>query len=60
MDDSDNILDWNEDRVHQWFTALGFPQYEHQIRGTLTRHTLTHSSHRLVQNTTFQETFSVS
>lgn len=32
--DGENILDWNEDRVHQWFTALGFPQYEHQIRGT--------------------------
>ncbi|KAG8220876.1 hypothetical protein J3R82DRAFT_2373 [Butyriboletus roseoflavus] len=30
--DGETILDWNEDRVHQWFTALGFPQYEHQIR----------------------------
>ncbi|KAF9221392.1 hypothetical protein BS17DRAFT_844788 [Gyrodon lividus] len=28
----DSILDWNEDRVHQWLTSLGFPQYEHQIR----------------------------
>ncbi|KAG9312913.1 hypothetical protein JVU11DRAFT_6346 [Chiua virens] len=28
----DNILDWNEDRVHQWLTSLGFPQYEQQIR----------------------------
>ncbi|KAF8141693.1 hypothetical protein EV363DRAFT_1149651 [Boletus edulis] len=31
-DDGDNILDWNEDRVQQWFAALGFPQYEHQIK----------------------------
>ncbi|KIJ62011.1 hypothetical protein HYDPIDRAFT_30831 [Hydnomerulius pinastri MD-312] len=28
----DNILEWNEDRVHQWLSSLGFPQYEHQIR----------------------------
>ncbi|KAH0836590.1 hypothetical protein J3R83DRAFT_8290 [Lanmaoa asiatica] len=32
VNDGENILDWNEDRVHQWLTALGFPQYEHQIR----------------------------
>ncbi|KAF9245298.1 hypothetical protein BU15DRAFT_71054 [Melanogaster broomeanus] len=28
----DSIIYWNEDRVHQWLTSLGFPQYEHQIR----------------------------
>ena len=33
INDGDNILDWNEDRVHLWFTALGFPQYEYQIKG---------------------------
>ncbi|KAF8557760.1 hypothetical protein OG21DRAFT_1406577 [Imleria badia] len=32
MDIDDSILDWNEDRVHKWFSALGFPQYEHKIR----------------------------
>ncbi|KAI9461479.1 hypothetical protein HD554DRAFT_2130004 [Boletus coccyginus] len=30
--DGESILAWNEDRVHQWFSALGFPQYEQQIR----------------------------
>lgn len=26
------LLDWDESDVHQWFSTLGFPQYESQIR----------------------------
>ncbi|EJF64222.1 hypothetical protein DICSQDRAFT_100982 [Dichomitus squalens LYAD-421 SS1] len=27
-----SILDWDENDVHAWFTYLGFPQYEQQVR----------------------------
>lgn len=27
-----HIFDWDESDVHQWFTSLGFPQYETQVR----------------------------
>ncbi|OBZ74106.1 hypothetical protein A0H81_06013 [Grifola frondosa] len=27
-----SILDWDENDVHAWFTKLGFPQYEHQVK----------------------------
>ncbi|GLB41728.1 putative protein kinase regulator [Lyophyllum shimeji] len=27
-----NIMDWDETDVHNWFTSLGYPQYESQIR----------------------------
>ncbi|KAF8817502.1 hypothetical protein BYT27DRAFT_7247376 [Phlegmacium glaucopus] len=27
-----HILDWDESDVHQWFTSLGYPQYEIQIK----------------------------
>jgi bZIP factor len=28
-----HILDWDESDVHTWFSSLGYPQYERQIRG---------------------------
>jgi len=28
-----HILDWDESDVHQWFTSLGYPQYETEIKG---------------------------
>ena len=28
-----SILDWDEDEVHQFFTTLGYSQYEKQIKG---------------------------
>ena len=27
------ILQWDENDVHAWFTTLGYPQYGNQIRG---------------------------
>ncbi|KAI0731203.1 hypothetical protein C8Q76DRAFT_670039 [Earliella scabrosa] len=27
-----NILDWDENDVHNWLTKLGFPQYEQQVK----------------------------
>lgn len=36
MDSSSNdrhILDWDESDVQSWFSSLGYPQYERQIRG---------------------------
>jgi len=58
--DGESILGWNEDRVHQWFTALGFPQYEQQIRGALVRPVpaTLYGSPRPIQTTTSRETFS--
>ena len=29
-----NILDWDENDVHNWLTKLGFPQYEQQVKGS--------------------------
>lgn len=30
-----HILDWDETDVHGWFSSLGYPQYESQIRGSV-------------------------
>jgi hypothetical protein len=30
-----HILDWDESDVHNWFSTLGYPQYERQIRGSV-------------------------
>lgn len=28
-----SVLEWDENDVHAWFSKLGYPQYEHQIKG---------------------------
>ncbi|KAH9935057.1 hypothetical protein B0H21DRAFT_759323 [Amylocystis lapponica] len=32
LDPRQSILEWDEADVHTWFTSLGFPQYESQIK----------------------------
>ena len=38
-----NILDWDENDVHNWLTKLGFPQYEQQVKGASSRSSLLHA-----------------
>ncbi len=33
-----NIVDWDENDVHNWLTNLGYPQYESQIKGVYRWH----------------------
>ena len=28
-----SMLEWDENEVHSWLSKLGFPQYEHQVKG---------------------------
>lgn len=32
LDSRQSFLEWDESDVHAWFTKLGLPQYENQIR----------------------------
>lgn len=32
-DEERSILEWDESEVQDWFTSLGYPQYESQLRG---------------------------
>jgi protein STE50 len=46
-----NMLAWDETDVHVWFTKLGFPQYESQIRGSYSYPTSSSSVASLIYST---------
>lgn len=55
-----SILEWDENDVHAWFSKLGYPQYEYQIKGMfLFRELAIWPSYPPRQNIAFAAMFSV-